>query len=69
MGKVRPSNIKTLARIIVKQYEEHLSEDFEENKILVEKIVELRSKRFRNCVAGYITRLMRNKAKELEDYQ
>ncbi|MFX0063314.1 MAG: 30S ribosomal protein S17e [Candidatus Hermodarchaeota archaeon] len=69
MGKVRPSNIKTLARIIVKQYEEHLSEDFDENKILIEKIVELRSKRFRNSVAGYVTRLMRRKAKELEEYQ
>ncbi len=55
--------------MIVKQYEKHLSEDFDENKILIEKIVELRSKRFRNCVAGYVTRLMRRKAKELEEYQ
>ncbi|MFX0093205.1 MAG: 30S ribosomal protein S17e [Candidatus Hodarchaeota archaeon] len=68
MGKVRPSNIKSLSRIIVKEYEEYLSEDFDENKVIIEKIVELRSKRLRNYVAGYVTRLMKRKAKELEEY-
>lgn len=66
MGKVRPSNIKVLCRTLVAQYEDHLSTSFEENKELLAQVVELPTKRLRNRVAGYITRLMKTKAKEAE---
>ncbi len=66
MGKVRPSSIKILCRILVAQYENHLSTDFEENKEFLTQVVEVPTKRLRNRVAGYITRLMKIKERESE---
>lgn len=66
MGKVRPSNIKILCRTLVAQYEDHLSTSFEENKEFLAQVVELPTKRLRNRVAGYVTRLMKTRAKEAE---
>ncbi len=64
MGKVRPAYIKNLARQIVKDYKPYLSTDFEENKKIIPQIVEFQSKRYRNRVVGYVTRLMKLAAKE-----
>jgi small subunit ribosomal protein S17e len=58
MGKVRPSNIKILARKLVLEYNQHFSIDFEDNKHVLDQIADLKTKHFRNRVAGYITRLM-----------
>ena len=68
MGKVRPSSIKILCRTLVAQYENHLSTDLEENKEFLTQVVELPTKRLRNRVAGYITRLMKIKEREMSDY-
>ena len=59
MGKVRSSNIKILARTLVQKYEDKFSRDFEHNKRTLEKIADMKSKRFRNRVAGYITTLIK----------
>lgn len=48
------------------QYEEHLSTSFDENKEFLAQVVELPTKRLRNRVAGYVTRLMKIRAKEAE---
>ncbi len=64
MGKVRPAYIKNLARQIVKDYKPYLSTDFEENKKIIPQIVEFQTKRYRNRVVGYVTRLMKLAAKE-----
>ena len=66
MGKVRPSNIKILCRILVAQYEDHLSTDFEENKEFLAQVVQIPTKKLRNRVAGYITRLMTILARQAE---
>ena len=66
MGKVRPSSIKILCRTLVNQYENHLSTDFEENKEFLVQVVEFPTKRLRNRVAGYVTRLMKVRSEEGE---
>lgn len=48
------------------QYEAHLSTSFEENKEFLAQVVVVPTKRLRNRVAGYITRLMKIRAKEAE---
>jgi len=62
MGKVRPISIKRAAREFVERYEDKLSIDFDENKQVVNELMETGSKRIRNRAAGYVTRLMRIKS-------
>ena len=57
MGKVRPSNIKILSRKLVAEYNTKFTIDFEDNKRVLEGLADMKSKPFRNRVAGYITRL------------
>ena len=65
MGKVRPSNIKILARKLALEYNQNFSIDFEDNKQFLDQIADLKTKHLRNRVAGYITRLMVIKHNEM----
>jgi len=58
MGKVRPLHIKNIARELVEKYGDKLSKDFQKNKKIVAELVNCPSKRIRNKIAGYVTRLM-----------
>ncbi|MEM1509039.1 MAG: 30S ribosomal protein S17e [Thermofilaceae archaeon] len=60
MGKVRPAYIKNTGRILVEKYPDKFTIDFEHNKKAVSEILKT-SKKVRNRVAGYITRLMKIK--------
>ena len=56
MGKVRPEAVKKNAREVIKRYPDKFTTDFEENKKLLESLLEISSTRLRNRIAGYITR-------------
>lgn len=58
MGKVRPTLVKRTAREVVRRHPEKFSKDFQQNKLSVEELLTLPSKRMLNMVAGYVTRLM-----------
>lgn len=58
MGNIRSQKIKRTAKELVAKYHQHLSTDFDENKILVNKLTNVQSKRMRNRIAGYVTRIM-----------
>lgn len=59
MGKVRPVLVKRLARELLSRYPDKFTLNFDENKRLVAGLTDIKSKRLRNRVAGYITRLVR----------
>lgn len=59
MGKVYTSLIKRTARKLMELYPGEVSEDFEKNKEIASKYLEVESKRLRNQVAGYLTRLVK----------
>lgn len=59
LGKVRPTFIKRTARELLEKYRERFKSDFEHNKKVVQELTNIRSKRIRNRVAGYITRLIK----------
>ncbi len=66
MGRIRTAFIKKHAKEIVAKYFPILSEDFEKNKRILNIIAEFPSKKVRNKVAGYITRLMKTgRAREI----
>ena len=58
MGRIRQKYIKRLAKELIEKFE--FTNNFEENKKIINKVLPDASKRFRNRVAGYITRKMRN---------
>ena len=61
MGRIKTKLIK---RITLKLYHDHPEEfkpEFEANKEVVAKFAKIPSKKIRNIIAGYVTRLVRQK--------
>jgi small subunit ribosomal protein S17e len=52
------NRIRKLAEELLKQYGEKFTDNFEENKKVLNEIAEIKSKYLRNKVAGYITRIV-----------
>ncbi len=57
MGRIKTTMIKRTANLLIKNYPEKFTEDFEQNKKLVEESAEIHSKKLRNIIAGYLARL------------
>lgn len=58
MGRVKTTLIKRTARKLVSYHREKFKPDFEPNKKAVDSIIRLPSKKMRNTIAGYVTRLV-----------
>lgn len=58
MGNIRSDKIKRTAKELVAKYHQHFTTDFDHNKGLVDKLTNVQSKRMRNRIAGYVTRIM-----------
>jgi small subunit ribosomal protein S17e len=54
---VRSEKVKKTARELIRRYPNRFTTDFEENKKIVESLINTPSKRLKNTIAGYITRL------------
>jgi len=57
LGKVRTEQVKRIAQELIKRHPNKFSTDFESNKKLVESLTKISSRKLRNRVAGYATRL------------
>ena len=58
MGRIKTQMVKRLTLQLVKQHKPLFTTDFVANKKLVERLLTNPSKKIRNTVAGYVTRLM-----------
>ena len=68
MGRVKTRKVKVLAKEIMERFPDRVSADFELNKLLVGGVLTGQiSKKLRNQIAGYITRLVRKKLEEAEE--
>ena len=61
MGRIKTKPIKRVTEELVKNYFDEFSETFEENKSIVEKHADIPSKKLRNIITGYVTRLVKSK--------
>ncbi len=61
MGRIKTKMIKRVTLELVEKNESILSKDFDENKKILANVAEFRSKKLRNVVAGYTSRLMKKK--------
>ncbi len=59
MGRIKTSKIKASAEEIYSRYKSKFKLNFEENKQELIKITEIPSKKNRNIIAGYLTKLVK----------
>jgi small subunit ribosomal protein S17e len=57
LGKVRTDTIKRISRELVRRFPDRFTGDWETDKESVNQLVTTQSKRLRNRIAGYVTRL------------
>jgi small subunit ribosomal protein S17e len=65
MGKVRTILIKKVSKELINKYPDVFTTDFEKNKELLDKYLEVDSKHLRNRISGYIVNLMKIRSREL----
>lgn len=61
MGRVRPTYIKRAARELLERYPDKFSTDFKKNCLVLNELVNLKSKSLRNRIAGYLSNLLGQK--------
>jgi len=66
MGRIRTQPVKKYARLLLEKFPDKFTDDFEFNKRALETIAEIKSVKFRNQLAGYITSLVAKKRREEE---
>lgn len=59
MGRVKSIAVKTLGNDIMKSHKDKMSKDFDKNKKALGELMEIKSKRTRNVLAGYISKKMK----------
>ncbi len=61
MGRIKTKLVKGVTNKLVEKHRHEFKEDFNENKKLVSKFASIQSRKIRNIIAGYVTRLMKTK--------
>ncbi|MEK6839370.1 MAG: 30S ribosomal protein S17e [Nanoarchaeota archaeon] len=61
MGRIKTQLIKRTGRKLYTKHKERFSGDFNHNKGLVQELLVEPNKKLRNIVAGYVTRLVKQK--------
>lgn len=57
MGRIKTTLIKRNALKLYSLHRQSFKKNFQENKKLIEQFIDVPSKKLRNIIAGYITRL------------
>lgn len=57
MGRIKTTQVKRKSKEILNRYSDEFKEDFSENKKILDEKAKIPSKKLRNSIAGYITRL------------
>ncbi|MEM5820940.1 MAG: 30S ribosomal protein S17e [Candidatus Aenigmatarchaeota archaeon] len=63
MGRVRTRDIKNLALKILEAHRDKFTADFEKNKQIINQLYYFYSKKIRNKIVGYITKLIAKSSK------
>jgi small subunit ribosomal protein S17e len=57
MGRIKTKQIKRLTNNFMEMHGEDMKSDFNNNKKVIGKYADIKSKKIRNTIAGYATRL------------
>lgn len=61
MGRIKTKLVKRATKKLYDRYSQEFKPSFEENKQLVQKHADIPSKKLKNVIAGYLTRLVKQK--------
>ena len=64
MGRIKTIQIKRATIELMKLHGEEFTKEFDANQELVNKYISVPSKKLRNIIAGYATRLVKEKKKD-----
>jgi small subunit ribosomal protein S17e len=67
LGNVRTEQIKRTAKELIKRFPDKFSNDFENNKHLVNSLVQGGTPKVLNQIAGYITRFVAAEQRQLRE--
>ena len=59
MGRIKTTQIKRTALELLEKHKNIFAKEFGENKQLVDKFTDVPSKKLRNAIAGYLTRIVK----------
>jgi small subunit ribosomal protein S17e len=57
MGNIKTSFVKRVGKQLYDRHADKFTEDYSKNKALIKELIDIRSKKLRNIIAGYITGL------------
>lgn len=58
MGRIKTKLIKRITLKLVAEHRDEFKKDFKQNKEIVKEFADIPSKKLRNIIAGYATRLV-----------
>jgi small subunit ribosomal protein S17e len=61
MGRIKTVLVKRITKELVKAHRDDFKPDFNENKSIVSKYAKIPSNKLRNIIAGYVTRILKEK--------
>lgn len=64
MGRIKTSMIKNITKKIYNNNKQLFKEDFNQNKLILDDLIKTESKKLRNIIAGYLTRLVKREKLE-----
>jgi len=59
MGRIRTTFVKAIGLKIYEKYKDKFTNDFQKNKKSLEEVSEMNSKKLKNVISGYITKLFK----------
>jgi small subunit ribosomal protein S17e len=62
MGRIKTQRIKAKTHELMELYGDRFTTDYNKNKEIVDELAKTRSKKMRNVIAGYATRLKKTQA-------
>lgn len=60
MGRIKTKQIKRVTQEINEKYNSEFSQDFNANKKQLPAVADIKSKKLRNQIAGYLSRIAKN---------
>ncbi len=60
MGRIKTRLQKSITKEVLEKYGDKFDTDFEKNKAVLQEHADISSKKLRNIIAGYATRLKRS---------
>jgi len=63
MGRIKTRKVKGVTQDLLEMYRDQFTGDFNENKLKVNELTNVKSKKLRNIIAGYATRMAKAEQK------